>query len=196
MSDVCGPWDLEGLDNFGTLDSLAFSLDDPIWNSADTCIVSSGAVINGQGQAQASANATRESQAQITGAGQVVAGADRTRTVIGIITGEGNFTGDALRIRTSGGAILGIGSLEAFAGLEQNVVAFALGNGEIIVTASAIRTVQAGISGGVALVANGYIYGEEWNLVPDEASSWTDVPETPNVWTQQQPGQNTWQQIG
>lgn len=196
MSDVCGPWSLEGLDNFGTLDSLAFSLDDPIWNSADTCIVSSGAVINGQGQAQASANATRESQAQITGAGQVVAGADRTRTVLGIITGEGTFTGDALRIRTSSGAIHGIGSLEAFAGLEQNVVAFVLGNGEIIVSANVTRLSEAKIIASVALVANGYIYGEEWNLVPDEASSWTDVPETPNVWTQQQPGQNTWQQIG
>jgi hypothetical protein len=71
-----------------------------------------------------------------------------------------------------------------------------LGNGEIIVTANAIRSAQAGIAGGVALVANGYIYGEEWLVVPEDANIWTEIAENPNIWTEEQPGQNTWQQIG
>jgi hypothetical protein len=38
MADVCGPFTLEDLDQFGDLDSLAFSLDSEIWTLASTCI--------------------------------------------------------------------------------------------------------------------------------------------------------------
>jgi hypothetical protein len=45
----CGPWTLDQLDAFGSLESLAFSLDDPIWESPDTCILDAQAQITGVG---------------------------------------------------------------------------------------------------------------------------------------------------
>lgn len=39
MADICGPFTLEDLDQFGTLDSLPFSLDSEVWESPNTCIM-------------------------------------------------------------------------------------------------------------------------------------------------------------
>jgi hypothetical protein len=50
-ADVCGPFTLEQLDLFGgNLDTLAFSLDDAVWTSANTC------VLYGEGQVSATGN--------------------------------------------------------------------------------------------------------------------------------------------
>ena len=55
MADVCGPFTLEGLDQFGTLDSLAFSLDSSVWTSANTCILEFSSSVTGTAQAIADA---------------------------------------------------------------------------------------------------------------------------------------------
>ena len=39
MADICGPFTLEELDQFGTLDSLPFSLNSSVWTSTTTCIM-------------------------------------------------------------------------------------------------------------------------------------------------------------
>lgn len=46
----CGPWTIDTIDGFGSLDSLTLSLDDAIWNSANTCIFTADSSINGNAQ--------------------------------------------------------------------------------------------------------------------------------------------------
>ncbi len=47
MADVCGPFTLEQLDLFGSIDSLAFSLDSTVWTDANVCIIEAAASASG-----------------------------------------------------------------------------------------------------------------------------------------------------
>lgn len=67
MAEICGPFTLEQLDLFGTLDSLAFSLDDAVWESANTCILEGAGEINGIGTMSALTGYLKDSDAAFTG---------------------------------------------------------------------------------------------------------------------------------
>ena len=38
MADICGPFTLDQLDQFGKVDAIQITFDSPIWQSTDTCI--------------------------------------------------------------------------------------------------------------------------------------------------------------
>ena len=46
------------------------------------------------------------------------------------------------------------------------------------------------------VLADGYIYGEEWSSVGEDANTWTTTIPESNIWTTRTPGTNTWLQRG
>jgi hypothetical protein len=148
MADQCGPWSIDQLDLFGTIDSIQITLDSPIWDSADTCILEFAGDITGEGSVTVQGNYTAQGEGQIAGTGTLASGAERTRTVEGIIAGAGTLATACVRIRADNlASIFGEGTLSAFGGLEQNAIALVLGGGELIVipniTFSSIVALQA-----------------------------------------------------
>ena len=124
MADQCGPWSIDQLDLFGTIDSIEITLDSPIWESADTCILEFAGAITGEGSVETAANYTAAGTGAIAGAGTLATGAERTRTVEGIIAGAGTLTTAYSRIRTDNFAsIFGERTLTASGGLEVTAVA-------------------------------------------------------------------------
>ena len=69
MADQCGPWSIDDLDLFGTIDSIEITLDSPIWESADTCILEFSGAITGEGTAQAQASYEAAGAADVAGSG-------------------------------------------------------------------------------------------------------------------------------
>jgi len=197
MADQCGPWSIDDLDLFGTIDSIEITLDSPIWESADTCILEFSGAITGEGTAQAQANYEAAGAADVAGSGVLASSAERTRTVEGFITGVGTATGSCIRIRADNSAsILGEGTLSAFGGLEETAVAFVLGSGELIILPSITFSSVAALQATGALSGSGYIYGQEWSDVADETNTWTPVTAGSNTWTPVTAGSNTWAQNG
>ena len=190
---ACGPWVLEDLDQFGNIDSLAFSLDSAIWTSADTCILEFSGAITGQGDLTTQASAIRSSGGSITGTGGLISAGLRERLSSAEIQGLGSLFSSGTRLRFGAGSIIGVGSLSAIGGLQIDAIAFVLGNGELIASPILIASKSGAFSGNGFMSATGYIYGEEWNPVPDEANTWTIIPPESNTWTPVQAGQNTWQ---
>jgi hypothetical protein len=192
----CGPWVLEDLDQYGSLDSLSFSLDSAVWTSADTCILKFEGAITGEGAVTASGSLTREGEATITGSGTLISDAYRERSAEAILTGTADVVAAAQRVRSGEGFFSGEGFLAATGGLEVNAIAFILGDGEIIVGATLIAAGRAGITGVTSLGASGYVYGQEWSPVAEDANTWTTVSPESNVWTTRTSGSNTWLQRG
>ena len=193
---ACGPWVLEDLDQFGNIDSLAFSLDSAIWASADTCILDFSGAITGQGSVIAAGKRTRTAEGVISGFGSLDGNGLRERLFSGSIQAAGFLSSGTTRTRTADGSIFGIGSLSAFGGLQVDAIAFILGNGEIVVNGQLIANKSATFFGISSVNATGYIYGQEWSAVADEANTWTTVSPESNVWTTRTSGTNTWLQRG
>lgn len=172
MADVCGPFTLDELDGFGTLDSLAFSLDSDIWTSPDTCILEFSGAITGEGSVESSGFAIRGGEAVIAASGAITADAYRERTFEAIIVGSGSVVTDGIRVRTSGGSITGSLAMSATGGFEAFGIAFVLGNGELIIDTQ-ITAVGAGkFTGTWTVDSAGYIYGEEWRPIPAGTNVW------------------------
>ena len=174
MADVCGPFTLDQLDGFGTLDSLAFSLDSAIWTSPDTCILQSSAAITGEGSVEASGNATRNGEAVITASGTVIADAFRERTAEAIIVGSSDLVSEGIRIRTAAGSITGELFLSANGGFEAFGVAFLFGDGQLVVDAQITAAGEGKFTGAWTVDSAGYIYGEEWRPVPADTNVWIE----------------------
>ena len=99
MADICGPFTLEDLDQFGNLDSLAFSLDDPIWASADTCIFDVSAATSGSASASSVAYRDRYYSASVDGSATADADFIRERYVNASVSGLASTSIDYTRIR-------------------------------------------------------------------------------------------------
>jgi len=150
---VCGPFTLEGLDQFNTnLDELQFSLDSEVWNTA--CIkLERGLSFTGTGSLNVVLPEFITAEAAFTGTGTVVAGAFVTRDVQGLISGTGTLTSASTRIRTVDGAIAGDGSLSADGTRERLVAAAISGNANVTADSLRIRTVAGSILGQGTLTA-------------------------------------------
>jgi hypothetical protein len=67
-ADYCGPFTIDDIDLFGTLEQINVSFDDPIWNSADTCIRYADGAVAGTGNVNANAFAIRNAVGAVNGA--------------------------------------------------------------------------------------------------------------------------------
>ena len=177
MADICGPWTLEGLDNFGSIDSLAFSLDDPIWESADTCVLDGAGTIVGQGNVFANAVYTAAAEAIIVASGDLTSGVIRQRDFSAVITGTGEIVVVAVgKERMVDDLIfVGEGNLSVLAGYTASVSVAISGVGSLSSTANYTAGTGGAFSGSVTLDANAYYYGQEWTVVPFESNVWTEV---------------------
>lgn len=195
MADVCGPWTLEGLDSFGSIDSLAFSLDDAVWESAGTCIL--------------------DGAAEITAAGSVQTSLQNNKGVTGLIAGQGFISSDILAIRTFNAEIAGSGNVsssllkETFAQASIEASAELTAQLNFPIPVDAFFNATGNLNGSLLKIAgtsatvtsNGLVYsvlykfGEEWVIDPDESNSWTEIPSQSNFWTEQAAGNNTWQRL-
>jgi len=196
MADVCGPWTLEQLDQFGTLDSLPFSLDSDIWLTA--CIR------DGDGAVSAVGSVTATPNRELVGAGAISATGSVTSTGVRERFGEASMT--ASGTMASGGArvrqidqlqrIFAYGDLYGYPGIEYNFTAEITGTCDV--TAFPARTLEfsGNINGSCNVTAVPYKYGEEWSDVPDESNTWTPVSDGSNVWTEITSGNNSWQLRG
>jgi hypothetical protein len=100
MADICGPFTLEDLDQFGTLDSLPFSLNSSVWTSTTTCImffasdisntatVSALGGMNVEASGSIEANATLSAEASRTRNGVIDIAAMGAMSIEGYIYGE------------------------------------------------------------------------------------------------------------
>jgi hypothetical protein len=71
-----------------------------------------------------------------------------------------------------------------------------LGNGELFVRPSRTTFAAGSFVASGDILVNGYIYGQEWSAVADEANTWTTVSPESNTWTTRTSGTNTWQRLG
>lgn len=193
MSDVCGPFTLDQLDVFGSIDNLNISLDSEIWLSADTCVLQSSGAISGQGEVTAQAGVIRGGEAVITGSGALSADGFRQRLGEAVLTGSGSLTADALRVKLGEAEITGSLQLTALGGINAEAFAYIQAFGTISVSPGLIFSGAGAFSGVGTVTARGYIFGEEWSNVPEEVNTWTPVAPESNTWTPVQAGQNTWQ---
>lgn len=218
MTDQCGPWTLDQLDAFGSIDDLLVTLDSPVYESANTCILESSGSVQGEGYLVASGLAGKgvTGEANIVGLGSLIGTSTRTRTFQAAILGAGNLNASGAFEIQSGAEIQGVGTLTADALRQFEVVVSLFGVGELSATPNAefgspaefvgIGNLQAlggtiiNGSGGIevtgSLVSNGYIYGEEWSQVTDESNAWTPVPSESNVWSLIPSRSNQWQSRG
>jgi hypothetical protein len=218
MADQCGPWTLDQLDAFGSIDDLLVSLDSPVYESANTCILESSGSIQGEGDLIVSAivGAGITGEANIIGVGSLAATATRTKTVQATILGVGNLEVNGAKEKLSGAQIQGTCSLTVNGARQFNFIVELSGVGELTANSNAefsFRPEFSGISnvsalGGIiingsgnvqangSLFSDSYIYGEEWKPVSDETNNWTLVPTESNVWSLIPSGSNQWQSRG
>jgi hypothetical protein len=88
--DSCGPWTIDTIDGFGSLDSLAISLDNAIWTSSSTCILFSDSSISANAQTSAVADRVRTSASSISGIATILCLGIRIGDNWGNVAGSNN----------------------------------------------------------------------------------------------------------
>ena len=104
-ADVCGPFTLEQLDEFGDLDSLAFSLDSSVWTDPNVCILYNTGAVTADATLDASAFAIRSMDGDVTATGTASSDSIRYRLVDGAVTATGSASATPLRIRFNSGDV-------------------------------------------------------------------------------------------
>jgi hypothetical protein len=197
MADICGPFTLEDLDQFSTsIDELAFSLDDPIWESEDTCILFSEGQIAATSTVDAGANAAFEATGFISAESGFLSLVERTRTVDGFINAAGDVSAEITKQMFVAGEINAFGEMSALAGVEFSTEADIKAAGFVSAKASAAFNGKGNISANASVFAILYLYGEEWSVAPEEENVWEEVADQSGVWTPITTGNNTWLKQG
>lgn len=186
MADVCGPWTLDQLDQFGTLDSLNFSLDDPIWSSADTCVLESSASVSATASTTSFGGFLLSGAADIAGSATIDASAGLIFAVDGSATGEATITAVGGLEQSAEADVYGFATVDATAGLTISAAGNIVSIGSAVATSNMTYVSGGNISGVALQSCTGLIYGEEWSDIPVEST----------VWTQKAQGSDQWQSQG
>ena len=93
-ADYCGGFTIDNIDQFGTLEQINVSFDDPAWDSATTCIYYGDASIGSSAAASASAYAIREAIGNVDSSATVIGSAFRIRVSSGAISGNATASAD------------------------------------------------------------------------------------------------------
>ena len=115
MADVSGPFTLDQLDQFGTIDSLAFSLDSDVWNTL-TVFDAGGSVLS---SATTSGTGLRERlvDGSVTGSGSVSSSAIRIQFADSSVSSSGAVSLDAIRIQFVDSSVNASATTSALAGV-------------------------------------------------------------------------------
>ena len=192
MAEVCGPFTLEQLDAFGSLDSLSFSLDNAVWSSADVCILEAASSVTGTGSTSAFVTRITESSASVSGTGTTSGAGIRVAVASASVSGSGASNSEAIRMRLSSASVLGEASTDALGGVEYSADGVALGYGSAT-SASQVRFLCAGSTSAKATASMvGIRLGENWSTVTPSTDTWQTVSQNNNTWTEVASGSNTW----
>jgi hypothetical protein len=192
MADICGPFTLDQLDQFGKVDAIQITFDSPIWQSTDTCITLNAGSASALATVIGIGNGIFAFQASVTGVAASVLDAIRMRLVEGLAASGATVSGDAIRVRLTSSSVTGTASTSGLGGVvysgDANVFAFS--------TTEAIAWKVLDGSGsitGIAFVsADGGVLGEEWSLVSADANTWNELASGSEVWVAVPEGTNTW----
>lgn len=193
MADVCGPFTLEQLDQFGSLDSLAFSLDSEVWESANTCIFDVSASTTASATTTANGYRERFGDASVTGNASTQSQAIRVRLDGASVSTSTSVALDAIRLRFSSASITTDSEAIGLGGVEYS------GSGEAICQSLAwsraylVRSASASIYATSSVVCRGIRIGDNWSNVPEGDNTWTTTSSSSNTWTTAAQGNNTWQ---
>ncbi len=113
-ADYCGAFSIDSIDQFGTLEQILVSFDDPIWNSPNTCILYGDGSVTANASASANGIRTRQGAGSVTTDGTVSASAVRTRTSSGSITADCTVTANGFAIRSGSGSVVAQGTAGRF----------------------------------------------------------------------------------
>jgi hypothetical protein len=172
MADVCGPFTLDQLDQFGTVDSITLTFDSPLWQSADTCILSSSATVSALASTTAQGNGIFAFFADVTGTGFSDATASRIRSTSASINGIAIAGVDPTRVRFYSASIVGDALASAFGGVVYSATANITGIATAEAFAYALRSSSGNITGICLVSADGEIIGENWTLNPIGNEVW------------------------
>lgn len=196
MADVCGPYTLEGLDQFANLDALAFSLDSPIWESADTCIFDVTVSASASAAATVVAQRILDGQASVSASASVSGSADRIRLDAASISADATVSSDAIRIRSGSASVSATATAIGLGGVEYQASASVYGYASATASPIAILDFRAVCTATGQVVCVGERLGENWTDETFGLNTWTDIHAGSNVWTQVPQGNNTWLRQG
>lgn len=192
MADLCGPFTLEQLDAFGSLDSLSFSLDSTVWTSADVCILEAASSVTGTGSTSAFVTRITESSASVSGAGTTSGAGIRVAIANASVSGVGTSNSEAIRMRLSSASVIGEASTGALGGVEYSADGIAEGYGLATSDTQVDYSGAAATTGMALCTLVGIRLGENWATVTASTDVWADVSQNNNTWTEVSSGSNTW----
>lgn len=172
MADICGPFTLDQLDVFGGVNQLAFSLDNPIWQLPDTCVLFSTGSATGIASTVLNALRERTSSGNATGIADTAMQATRVRTSTGSATAIAFASLNGIRVRLSTGSATGVAVVSALGGVEFSAEGSATGRAIVEATAFAIYDSGGSVVGVAFVSADGTVLGEEWVAVPVGNEQW------------------------
>jgi hypothetical protein len=172
-ADVCGFTTLESLDTFGSLDSLAFSLDDAVWSTA--CIKYGDGVVTTDGTASASPTVTISFSGTITGDADASASAGLIVTRTADIDTSASASAYPTKIIFFSGDIDATASVQALGGAEFQGFSFMVAQANAYVRGNAIFEFTGTVSSRADMSADLYIYGQEWTPVSTGSETWTQI---------------------
>jgi hypothetical protein len=173
-ADTCGFTTLESLDEFGSIDNLSFSLDSDVWATA--CVkygdgaITSSATVSSDAIRQQYGDADISSSATITANGsRVIDSGDAD------ISASATTTADAIRMALGVADISSTASVTGNGGFTANGACEFTGFGEMYAAPNATFAGNASINGTTTVVADLYIYGQEWTTVSTGSETWTQI---------------------
>jgi hypothetical protein len=191
MADVCGPFTLEDLDQFGSLDSLAFSLDSGVWETA--CIYDGSASTTATASVDASGVRQRTSSASIAASGATSLTAYRSRTSSASVSGSGAVSVDYYRKRSSSASVTTDSSVSALGGMSFSGIASLVSSSFAYARLYGALQSSSNVSASASTLCDGHIIGDNWSGTAVGANSWSNVAVGSNTWTTVSQGNNTWQ---
>ena len=191
-ADYCGAFTIDSIDQFGTLEQINVSFDDPVWNSASTCIYYGDASVTASASVSADGDAIRFGIGQISGTATAVVSATRTRFCVGSVTASASVSSDSIRIRTSAGQITGVATVSALGGVQYSGVASVSALALLQANGVGIFTGSGFINGTGLVVCAGNRLGDNWTLEAAGSESWQDISPQDNVWADTSIGSESW----
>lgn len=192
MADICGPFSLDQLDQFGKVDAIQITFDSPIWQSTDTCITLNSGSASALSTVIGLGSGIFAFQASVTGVASSALDSIRMRLAECLATSEAYVSNTAIRVRLTSSSVTGTASATGLGGVEYSGEgdAFAFATTEAI--AWAVLDGNGAITGIAFVSADGGVLGEEWSLVPADSNTWNELASGGEVWVAVPEGTNTW----
>lgn len=192
MADICGPFSLDQLDQFGKVDAIQITFDSPIWQSTDTCITFNTGSASAFATVIALGNGIFATASSISGIASSALAAICMRLADALVNANASVSNDAIRVRLSSSSVSGEATTSGLGGVEYAADASVFAFATTDAVAWAIRDGNGAITSIAFVSADGGVLGEEWAIVPADANTWSELASGSDVWVAVPEGTNTW----